>query len=144
MGATSTIRDFDEMPRLPHLSPDLRRVWCMIYYVCVCVWFTVQRYRGGSVIIYRFHHCMADGIAMLRIILAALDPLPVLSFDINLFELISILASPQVEVQEANRQKAALSRASRKIAPTSSMSEVASQSLSAISKVGFSVSCFRC
>lgn len=34
-------------------------------------------YKNGCGIIYRFHHCVADGVAMLRIILSALDRIPV-------------------------------------------------------------------
>ncbi len=33
----------------------------------------VERYRGGSALIARFHHCYADGIALLRVMLSLTD-----------------------------------------------------------------------
>ncbi len=34
----------------------------------------IERYRHGSAIIARFHHCYADGVAMLRVLLSLTDP----------------------------------------------------------------------
>jgi hypothetical protein len=34
----------------------------------------IDKYRDGCAIIYRFHHCMADGISMLKILRTALEP----------------------------------------------------------------------
>jgi diacylglycerol O-acyltransferase len=34
----------------------------------------IEKYRDGCAIIYRFHHCMADGISMLKILRTALEP----------------------------------------------------------------------
>ena len=48
------------------LDPD-RPLWHMLL---------VPRYRGGSAVILRIHHCYADGIAMIRVLLAMTDPSP--------------------------------------------------------------------
>lgn len=37
----------------------------------------VERYRHGSAIIARFHHCYADGIALMRVLLSLTDSAPV-------------------------------------------------------------------
>jgi WS/DGAT/MGAT family acyltransferase len=34
----------------------------------------VERYRGGSAIVVRVHHCYADGIALIRVLLALAEP----------------------------------------------------------------------
>ncbi len=34
----------------------------------------VSRYRGGSAVIVRIHHCYADGVALLKVLLALADP----------------------------------------------------------------------
>jgi WS/DGAT/MGAT family acyltransferase len=39
----------------------------------------VERYRRGSAIIARFHHCYADGIALMRVLLSLTDSAPVAS-----------------------------------------------------------------
>ncbi len=37
----------------------------------------VERYRGGSALVARIHHCYADGIALMRVLLSLTDPSPV-------------------------------------------------------------------
>lgn len=44
-------------------------------------WHLVQDYQGGSVLISRFHHCYADGIALIRVLLAATDKAPGVAID---------------------------------------------------------------
>ncbi len=44
-------------------------------------WHLVQDYQGGSVLISRFHHCYADGIALIRVILEATDKAPGVTID---------------------------------------------------------------
>ena len=34
----------------------------------------IEQYRGGSAIIVRIHHCYADGVALLKVLLALADP----------------------------------------------------------------------
>ena len=36
----------------------------------------VEHYRKGSAVIARFHHCYADGIALMRVLLSLTDPAP--------------------------------------------------------------------
>ena len=36
----------------------------------------VEHYRKGSAVIVRFHHCYADGIALMRVMLSLTDPAP--------------------------------------------------------------------
>src|SRR5688572_22749356 len=36
----------------------------------------IERYRKGSAVIARFHHCYADGIALMRVLLSLTDPAP--------------------------------------------------------------------
>ena len=36
----------------------------------------IERYRKGSAVIARFHHCYADGIALMRVLLSLTDPTP--------------------------------------------------------------------
>lgn len=37
----------------------------------------IERYRKGSAVIARFHHCYADGIALMRVLLSLTDPAPI-------------------------------------------------------------------
>lgn len=44
-------------------------------------WHLVQDYQGGSVLIPRFHHCYADGIALIQVLLEATDKAPGVAID---------------------------------------------------------------
>jgi WS/DGAT/MGAT family acyltransferase len=62
-----TLQDY--VGRVAGMSLDPRRpLWRMEL---------VPRFRGGSAVIMRIHHCYADGIALIQVLLTMTDPSPV-------------------------------------------------------------------
>eukprot|EP00455_Lapot_gusevi_P053217 TRINITY_DN825_c0_g1_i1.p1 TRINITY_DN825_c0_g1~~TRINITY_DN825_c0_g1_i1.p1 ORF type:complete len:477 (+),score=126.02 TRINITY_DN825_c0_g1_i1:88-1518(+) len=63
----------------------------------------LRPYKKGSVVLFRFHHCLADGIAMMRVILSALEPVP-LAIQEQKSDSAPAAAPPQVEKKEKKRE----------------------------------------
>ena len=36
----------------------------------------IENYRGGSAVVARIHHCIADGVALIRVLLGLTDDSP--------------------------------------------------------------------
>jgi diacylglycerol O-acyltransferase len=64
----------------------------------------VDGYRQGGAIVIRMHHCIADGIALARVMLSLTDPTPEVS-------------QPAIELDDHDRQRGVLGRAAGPLAP---------------------------